>query len=510
MPAAMSPGATLKHHPIRGPFNLYLSVSERRPFSGALAGLVAFVFLAGGGWLAFAVANGETPPTAAVSVTSSPNGGTAPSGAPSYHLTFDLRHVTGRHTFPGPAPAARLRSASETVSQVVTELYSIGFVDAERWQDGRFGGIYDLFALRTRGRVRRDLSELTLGPLARRLEAVRPRASILDIRFLVDRFPIVAVATVSFRGTALVGDAELPVRHDGEYTLHRVDQRWRIASYHVRSRLPSDGLIDREIRSASASPGLRSTGPNFVLVIGSDARPGRVPSGARADSLHIVGVNPSRGVVSILGIPRDSYVPIPGVGVRKINESLLRGGPDLVVRTLERLSGVSIDGYVLTGFGGLRNLVNAIGGITIDVPYAMRDPYSGARFRPGVTHLSGREALAFARDRHDVPGGDFGRSLNQGRLLVAALRELKRDIARDPAALFSWIAAGSRILRTDLSLSEIVDLLLSVPSIDPGRVQNRVVPGSVATVGGLSVVRLGDAARTLFHDLAVDADFDRR
>ena len=111
--------------------------------------------------------------------------------------------------------------------------------------------------------------------------------------------------------------------------------------------------------------------------------PGESPEATRGDSLHIVGVNPAKGAISILGIPRDSYVPIPGVGTRKINEALLHG-PDLMVKTVEQLTGVAIDGYVLTGFAGFQDLVNAVGGIGVDVPYAMHDPYSHADFPPGT------------------------------------------------------------------------------------------------------------------------------
>ncbi len=391
----------------------------------------------------------------------------------------------------------------------MTELYSTGFVDPGAWQDGTFPSLERLFTVRTRPRVRRDLAELTLGALARNVDEVRPGASTIGVRFLVGRRPLVAVASVRFRGTALADDAKLPILHSGSYTLRRVDDRWQIASYEVRSRVPSIQDLDAKVRRAAGSPGLASTGTYFVLVIGSDARPGESPRATRGDSLHIVGVNPAKGAVSILGIPRDSFVPIPGVGTRKINEAL-RGGPDLMVRTVERLTGVAIDGYVLTGFAGFQDLVNAVGGIGVTVPYRMNDPYSNADFRPGMEHMLGRDALAFSRDRHDVPGGDFGRSMNQGRVLIAALRQLKLDVAKNPAAILTWLATGARILDTDLSVADMAELLLSMPSLDPGRVENRVVSGTGATIGGLSVVQLGQAARATFRDLAADAIFNGR
>jgi polyisoprenyl-teichoic acid--peptidoglycan teichoic acid transferase len=264
--------------------------------------------------------------------------------------------------------------------------------------------------------------------------------------------------------------------------------------------------LDREL-AADFTPSLSPDDLVFVLVIGSDARPGHPAAGSRADSLHVVGVNPRRGTAGVVGIPRDSYVPIPGVGTRKINEALFYGGPQLTVSTVERLTGIKIDAFVLAAFEEFRQVVSEVGGVEVDIPYAMSDAASGAHFRPGPTRLDGPEALAFSRDRHDVPGGDFGRSLNQGRFLVAALREFRSDVAGDPVQLFRWIAAGVRYLQSDLSFGEVIDLALAALSLDPGDVRNKVVSGSGGTAGGASVVRLGSSAQAIFRDLARDASF---
>jgi polyisoprenyl-teichoic acid--peptidoglycan teichoic acid transferase len=242
----------------------------------------------------------------------------------------------------------------------------------------------------------------------------------------------------------------------------------------------------------------------FLLAIGSDARPGQSVTRSRADSLHIIGVNPGTGTASILGIPRDAYVEIPGSGADKINASLFRGGPELTVRTVERLTGMRIDAYLLTAFEGFRRMVTKIDGLEVRVPYPMSDSSSGAHFRAGPARFDGPEALAFSRNRHDAPGGDFGRSLNQGEVMVAALRELQEDARKDPIALYRWMAAGFRHLRTDLGLGEMFDLALAAMSIDPSRVRNRVVSGGGGTVGGQSVVRLGAEAQRLFRDLSRD------
>jgi LCP family protein required for cell wall assembly len=198
-------------------------------------------------------------------------------------------------------------------------------------------------------------------------------------------------------------------------------------------------------------------------------------------------------------------VLIPGAGSDKINAALVRGGPELVVETVERLSGIAIDAYVLTGFAGFEAIVGAIGGIDIRIPTPVVDRYAHARFGRGPEHLSGNEALAYSRARHDLPNGDFGRSLNQGRVLIAALatlRERSREIGR--AALIPWAIAGARYLHTNLSLTDLFELLLAAPSFDPRRVRNAVLSGHTGGVGGRSVVFLDARAHAQLRDLARD------
>jgi polyisoprenyl-teichoic acid--peptidoglycan teichoic acid transferase len=302
------------------------------------------------------------------------------------------------------------------------------------------------------------------------------------------------VANIEFRALGRSEDGiDTPLRHRAEYLLRRFGGRWRIVSYRVERHLVPETI-----------PGIPTKGSLFVLALGSDARKGQAVTRTRADSIHIIGVDLRERKASILGIPRDSYVPIPGHGSNKINAALFFGGPDMMVRTVEGLTGIRMDGYLLTGFGDFKHAVDRIGGITVRVPYPMNDPASGAHFRRGETHLNGTRALAFSRNRKDTPAGDFSRSLNQGTVMLAALRELKDDVARDPLALFRWIQAAAEHVWTDLSLDEMLGFLYAALSVDPSRVRNRVVSGSGGTVGGASVIHLGSGARAMFRDLRRD------
>ena len=115
----------------------------------------------------------------------------------------------------------------------------------------------------------------------------------------------------------------------------------------------------------------------------------------------------------------------------------------LLVDTVERLTGVRIDSYVLTGFQGFQGHGRRDRRYPGDGPYLIVDAF--ARQAPkGPQRLNGANALAFSRARHAVPGGDFGRSLNQGRVLIAALSLLRDQANRGPAALLPWVIAGAR------------------------------------------------------------------
>jgi len=273
----------------------------------------------------------------------------------------------------------------------------------------------------------------------------------------------------------------------------------------VRAQTPPAIEIHR-VQKAAFAPAEGKEKPIFVLALGSDGRPGVcMPiEKCRADSIHLIGLNGKEGAATILGFPRDSYVDVPGAGTRRINEGLFYGGPELMVDTVESLTGITIDYYMLTSFEGLRSMVNGIGGIPIEILYPMSDAASGTDFEPGRLTLDGAEALAFTRDRHSAPVGDFGRSENQGRLMVAALEKLRKQFGRRPAALLQWIQLGVKHIDTDLPLKDLFDLALAVTQIEADNVTNLVAPGGTGTAGAASVVFLSSAAEEIYADLADD------
>ena len=257
---------------------------------------------------------------------------------------------------------------------------------------------------------------------------------------------------------------------------------------------------------AGYAPSLTGSKPIVLLAVGSGARPGDDVLHSLSDSIHLIFLNPATHHAVLAGIPRDSWVNIPGHGTSKINAALFYGGPNLMVQTVEDVTGVHIDYWAITTFWGFTNMVNQIGGLVVNVPFRFYDPsYSRANLQPGVQRLSGVQALSMARDRHSMLDGDFARSENQGRLILAALSQFQRDYKLDQGSMFNWIGAGMSNMTTTVPLSEILSLAFTVSAVPVANVQNVVLPGGTGMIGSQSVVTLDT---TWMHRIIDDAKPD--
>lgn len=244
--------------------------------------------------------------------------------------------------------------------------------------------------------------------------------------------------------------------------------------------------------------------PAVVLLIGSDIREGD-PATGRADSLHLATLNVKTMRGTIIGIPRDSFVDAPGFGRMKITESLYHGGPELTVRSVEAMSGIKVHYWALVEFSRFRALVDRLGGVDLDMPHRMADANSGAYFDAGRRHLNGAEALAFARNRYDATDGDFGRSLNQGHLLLAGLAKFRAE-AGDPFGLLRYLDAFGSLVASNVPVRELLVLGSIARRVDPSGIRNVVLPGRAGTAGPASVVFLDASARTVFDAVRDDGE----
>jgi LCP family protein required for cell wall assembly len=234
-----------------------------------------------------------------------------------------------------------------------------------------------------------------------------------------------------------------------------------------------------------------------VLAVGSDARTGQPVEKCRGDALHIIGVD-HKGVGGMVGIPRDSWVPLSTGGNAKVNAALVFGGPKALVRTIEQASGVQIDGYVITGFKGFRGMVDSLGGIIFVAKQSLRSVDNFQIVKAGTNKLTSKTALALARERKHLPNGDFGRSANQGELIKAGMVMAQK---LGPAQLARLLGLMGPHLATSLTPAEVLNLCASLYLSDAAKVSNKVVPGAIGTRDGQSVVLLGTQAHSTFADM---------
>jgi polyisoprenyl-teichoic acid--peptidoglycan teichoic acid transferase len=255
------------------------------------------------------------------------------------------------------------------------------------------------------------------------------------------------------------------------------------------------------VPGATYVPTLDGKRPIYILALGSDARPGQGIDAERADSIHIIAYNPAAGRGTILGIPRDSWVNIPGHGTDKINASLSDGGPALTVKTVESITGLKFDFYAITSFSGLTHLINSLKGVTVQVRQPMHDPYSHSNFNPGTHHLNGTQALAYARDRHSFANGDLTRSGNQGTLMLAALARFKKLFKQNPLELLPILSNAWTNVQTDVPAATLYKLALTASQVRPRNVTNLVVPATTGMQGAQSVVFISPEAKALYTQL---------
>ncbi len=239
--------------------------------------------------------------------------------------------------------------------------------------------------------------------------------------------------------------------------------------------------------------------PKVIAVVGADARPGEDPAVTRADSLHLVALNGS-GAGGVVGIPRDSWVPIGSGAPNKINSALSRGGPDLLMTTLSSVTGLAIGGYVITGFEGFQEMWgHVLGGAEVEVPANIVDAAAGADLQAGRQYLNGPQALSFSRARKSLAAGDITRQFHGGLVLLAGLAGAQ---SMGPLALPGLIAASEPWIRTNIRWGDLLSLSALALATPPENIGNVVVPVTVGTVGAASVVFLTDGAPPMFADLA--------
>lgn len=256
-----------------------------------------------------------------------------------------------------------------------------------------------------------------------------------------------------------------------------------------------------------------NTAATDILLLGSDQRSGveaQYVTGARADTIMVLHIPEDGSAAYLISVMRDTWVNIPGYGSHKVNAGLNYGGVDLQVATIEQLLGIQMDHVAEIDFQGFKALVDTLGGVTVDVPFAFNATPAGYSFAAGPQTMTGGEALVFVRERYVFADGDYQRVRNQRAFLRGVYNELKADGALSSASkLLQVIESVSPYMSVDQGLSPSAIVGIAQPVLSNGNTQlvSMTLPnaGTGWSWDGQSIVVL-DAAATSALSNALKTD----
>jgi LCP family protein required for cell wall assembly len=208
-------------------------------------------------------------------------------------------------------------------------------------------------------------------------------------------------------------------------------------------------------------------------------------SGRRTDVIMLAHVVPGERI-QLLSLPRDLMVDIEGHGTNRLNASFVFGGPDLLVKTVQQETGIPVHHYIEIDFGGFGRIVDSLGGVTIDFPYATRDPKSGLDVEAGKQRLDGEMAVAYARSRHTQihkdgswqsgSGGDIARTQRQQEIMVRLFDQVTSPSSAFNLPGFLPTLADNITADETLSLGLIAELGRSGLTLRSGDIERATLP----------------------------------
>lgn len=234
--------------------------------------------------------------------------------------------------------------------------------------------------------------------------------------------------------------------------------------------------VTEETREALATEEVVAGEPFYMLIIGTDGNEERetYEDTFRSDSMILARVDPQQKKVTLISIERDTYVYLNYTNdygqqvteAAKINASASYGGAPLVISTISEFAGVPISHYIQVDMEGFAAAVDALGGITVDVPIDINDPEAGGSLSAGEQTLTGEQALILCRSRHaydQYGSGDYYRMANQRMVLGAIAHAL---LSSDVTTMASTISAMSSYIITDMNVEDLVSLATAFQGMD--------------------------------------------
>jgi LCP family protein required for cell wall assembly len=281
---------------------------------------------------------------------------------------------------------------------------------------------------------------------------------------------------------------------------------WGVGSYLAVSKgvgAANDRVPPSVRRQLADQNGLLSSTSTTILVLGTDGGERGRPGSRHSDSIMLVRTEPGKHRIAFLSIPRDLRVEIPGYGTNKINAAFQFGGPTLALRTIKELTGLDINHVAFVDFAKFKDLIDALGGIDVDVPKAILsnkfacpyptsarcDEWKGWRFAKGRQHMNGQRALVYSRVREnklDPSETDFTRSRRQQQVIQAT----GAKVTGFWTALRMPFLGGKVVkpLATDLSAWQLLQLGWAYFRANSGKALHCRLGGEGQTVDGQSVI----------------------
>jgi LCP family protein required for cell wall assembly len=239
-----------------------------------------------------------------------------------------------------------------------------------------------------------------------------------------------------------------------------------------------------------------------ILIVGTDVND-IINDTGRADSIMVAGVDLKNESISLLSLPRDSYVEISGHGKDKINHSYAYGGIDLTRETVQNLLNIPIDYYVVTNFAGFEKIVDILGGVDIDVDKRMyhHTYYGTIDLQPGPQTLNGEQALQYVRYRSDAMG-DVKRVERQRNFISAVLN--KAFAAENIGKLPQLISNLDDVVQSDLSNAQMLKLAKLLKDMPMSDLRSETAPGDFGSISGISYWMLDkEELSALVYDMFV-------
>ncbi|PIO84367.1 LytR family transcriptional regulator [Loigolactobacillus backii] len=279
-------------------------------------------------------------------------------------------------------------------------------------------------------------------------------------------------------------------------------------AYYKVQQTANDVYSNADSASKSASQQIKAKKPISILLLGIDTgSDGRTDKG-RSDTMMVATINPKTKKTTLMSIPRDTLASMKADGessIQKINAAYQIGGSTTAKNTVKNLLNVPINYYLTINMGGMKDLVNAVGGVTVTSKYTFN--FNGITITKGTHHLNGKQALTFARMRYQDPLGDYGRQLRQQQVIKAVAKKLLS--ANSLTNYQKVLNIVKKNIRTDISFGDMTAMAKSYRAAG-NTIKSDQLQGQDATINGgsyqiASTKELNRVSKKLRNQLGLSA-----